>query len=381
MWFLFTYYGMTFAISLESAESDINRYIDYLNKLHDANLSFVQALQEHILLGEFDFYVLILTYFVSIFTDNYLFLTISFAFIFGFFLSRNLLLLLNHSNTKNSFIVVLLFLFFFINPIFNINGVRYYTALQIFVYGFLSYFYSNNKRFLLLCLCTPLVHFSFYLAILFLIVAFLVKKRTHLLFYFFIMSVFASELLNNESISKFFSLFGISFFEERTIGYTDQEIINQYLDLNTTKVNWYIEYLNRVLSISLNLTIILIYYFKRKVLENKAFYENYWGISIALLGIGNFLSQHFVIGRFYYLGVLFILAFLIDFLSLEENKDFYKRIGFTKMAIMIGFSFYIFIIFRNGLYSMSLSTVLFNPIVSLFIEKHISLNDIIKGLN
>ena len=375
------FYGFTFAIGVESDGSDITQYVDILKNYYSNNLTtFTGLLVEHFDKGEFDFYIVVVTYIVSIFTDNYVYLTLVFAIVFGYFSSRNIKLLLENSNPSFGFIAILILLFFFVNPIFNINGVRFYTALQMFTYGFLHFIIKKDKKYLVFCFLTPIIHFSFYLAILIFSIAYLLRNNTFNVFVLYLVSILASEIFSNELISSFFSSVGFSAVDDRTNLYTNKELIDLYIDYNVTALNWYIEYLNKILSYTINFLVITVYAYLGAIIHNNKFYKEFWGYAVSIMAIGNFLSQHFVIGRYYYLGLSIIIPFFIVILSDPLSKSYFRRLGLFRNAITYSIIFFCLITFRIGLYSLSTSTFLSNPILVFFIDKHLSINDLIKGL-
>jgi len=379
LWMFFMYYGMTFALSIESLDNDIVRYQEMLLNIRADKLSFTNILSEHLLSGEFDLYSITVAYIASLFSSSINVLTFLFSIIFGYFLTRNIYLIQTKSDLKNPFILVLIVLFFFLNPIHNINGARFYTALQIFVYGILYFIHTKKKKYLLFCLLTPIIHFSYYLPIIILIFSSLLRKFPKIIFYFFVVSIVSSELLTNEIISNFVSKIGVSVFEERTIGYTDKELIDLYLEDNSTNLNWYIKYLNYFLKIGLNILVISVYFLRIKTILKNDFDKQFFSISLFVFSLGNFLSNHFVIGRFYSLGALLIVSFMIYFLSKSENKYFMYRIGFLRHIVMTCLLIFSIVGIRTWLFSMSLSTIFLNPIFSIFIENHVSINDLLRG--
>lgn len=105
-----------------------------------------------------DIYTFILNYVVSRITKNYHWLFFTFAMIFGFFYVKSMKFIIPFRDEKHSkwLYPVLFFFFCFSNPIFNINGVRFWTAGWISVYVSFQVLLRNNYKYLLL---TPIVIF------------------------------------------------------------------------------------------------------------------------------------------------------------------------------------------------------------------------------
>jgi hypothetical protein len=124
-----------------------------------------------------DIYLFLSYYIVGLFTNNYHFLFLLFAMIFGFFYLKTFSILVSNRNMQYSLVMIVLMLWFGLsNPIFNINGVRFWTASWIAVFVMYQVFIRNRKTFLILALITPLIHASFYL-FLFLLVLMLFTRK------------------------------------------------------------------------------------------------------------------------------------------------------------------------------------------------------------
>jgi hypothetical protein len=381
LWAFCIFVGMTFAIGIESENADINRYTEQLEFFRESKLgSISQVFQLTIEGGDYDFYSPLIIFFTSLITSNYLLLTTLFAFVFGYFLSRNILILLNWGKSNGAWIAAIFTIFFFfLNPIWNINGVRYYTALQIFIYGFLRFEFLNDKKSIFLCLITPFFHFSFFIVYIFLPIILVAKKFPHILFGIFILSVISAEFLTNEMISNAFASLNLGELGKGRDGYLDLDLREQYLDeLGEVNINWYIKYLGKILNYSINFTVIYTYYISRNYLNGKSIFSKLFSASLVLLIIGNFLSQHAVIGRFYSVGAMAWIAFMVYSFQYYDVLKSWNKLYLTKNILVLSILFYCFIEFRTSLYCFSLSTFFSNPIVSIFTDEFVSVNDFIK---
>lgn len=159
-----------------------------------------------------DIYFHCVSYFVSTFTDNYHFLFLALAAIFGYFMLRSLMLMVKEDNFKVNIVCLLLVLLFVNNGIFNINGMRFWTATWIATYALLRVVIEKRKIYIALFAITPLVHSSFYFFfIIFLLYLFLKVKETKMMkmyyfsFFFSSISVFIiSAFIGNISyLSRF----------------------------------------------------------------------------------------------------------------------------------------------------------------------------------
>ncbi len=115
LWAFIIFYGFTFSISGESSGSDITRYVAELKSLHGKTFTFSEAIDYFKGTGEIDILRTIISITVSRFTNSQIALTTVYAFIFGFFYSRNLFFIIENINGKCStsrvFVVIVFRLF------------------------------------------------------------------------------------------------------------------------------------------------------------------------------------------------------------------------------------------------------------------------------
>lgn len=109
-----------------------------------------------------DIYFGSVSFFVHSFTDNYHVFFFMIALVFSFFQLKSFRFMTSSSSFDNTIVCLFLCALFTRNCIANISGVRYWSAAWICIYGLFQYFYSEKRQYLLLLLCTPLVHRSFF---------------------------------------------------------------------------------------------------------------------------------------------------------------------------------------------------------------------------
>lgn len=110
-------------------------------------------------------YFVFSSYLISLFTNNYHFLFLFFALVFSFFSLRSFKMLSHEKEFDSSvYCLIICFLFSF-NQIFNINGVRFWTAAWVAVFCLLKIVLYSDKKFWLLLLLTPFIHQSFWFLI------------------------------------------------------------------------------------------------------------------------------------------------------------------------------------------------------------------------
>lgn len=140
-----------------------------------------------------DVYFHSVAYFVSTFTHNYHYLFFFLAAIFGYFMLRSLEILVKEKTFDGGIVCLLLVSLFVTNGIFNINGMRFWTAAWIAAYALLRILVKNQKRYLVLLILTPLVHSSFYfLLVVFAIYYFLSDKKSNWITFYYVSFFFSS---------------------------------------------------------------------------------------------------------------------------------------------------------------------------------------------
>jgi len=192
------YFGFVFVISKDLGGADSARYAQMLRELHQNPPSFsslwasLYSYEANLL----DIYQPLLTWLVSLFTDNAQVLFALFAMVFGWFYANNIWIILRRSQSKFSYTLMLLILVFsLIIPIWYINGVRMWTAAQIYIYGVLVYFIEHKKYGLWWASGSLLVHFSFLFPLLLLLLFVVLPKRLPIFLVFFIATSFVADIV------------------------------------------------------------------------------------------------------------------------------------------------------------------------------------------
>lgn len=169
--------------------SDGIRYAYNLTRMHYDRLNFNTIISYFYAEdGKLDIYQTLITFFISLFTDNAHYLFLVNAIVFGYFYSRNVWLVLDECKITKlySWIWIFIIAYILVNPIWNINGVRMWTALQVLMYGILSVEIANENRKIYWVILSIFVHFSFIIpVIIYLIYKILPKKRLNVYFIIF----------------------------------------------------------------------------------------------------------------------------------------------------------------------------------------------------
>lgn len=199
-WTIFIFficYGLCFNAVLDAADSF--RYVEDLTTFStDPTGNFRMVLSDYFSSDSstkdiFVYAIFYLTNILSGCNPRVFFMLV--AVVFGFFFLKSLKIITGDEAYKNTpFFIILALIFMFSNPVFNINGVRYYTAAWIAVYATFMVLIKNKKQYWLVILCLPLVHGSFYIFWIFFIIAYLSRRFYKVLPYLFFISFFFTDI-------------------------------------------------------------------------------------------------------------------------------------------------------------------------------------------
>lgn len=189
LWFII--FGIGFVANNETLDS--YRYVQEFDEQSTSWKQYVLDVKEYFTFKSEtkDIYTLTVNFLVKNFTTNYHWTFFIYAIVFGFFYIKSLKYLVPYLS-KSVFSYLLLFLFCFSNPIFNINGVRFWTAAWIGVFAALKIIVDRNKWYYILLVFTPLIHASFFIWILLILFVQFVPKVRNVWIVLYIISMFVS---------------------------------------------------------------------------------------------------------------------------------------------------------------------------------------------
>jgi len=379
-WLFCIYFGYVFiyATPYEKGTADSSRYAEDLIELHNDSPSFNEFTktlynkETRIL----DLYQPLSTYFISLLTDNPRILFMLFALVFGFFYTQNLWLVLNAIDKKIGWILFLLLLAFILtNPIWQINGVRMWTAAQIFLYGILKFFLTKNKKGLIWCGISVLVHFSFLFPVGILITWFILPKKVPLIYFlFFIITAFFVEI--KLTLVKEWLSFLPELFQHRVESYTAESGAIKRLK-NAQQVSWHVTWAGSFFRWFLYIWVTAIFFRGKEWMRNHPNTLRLFLFGLLLGGFANLSSQVPSGGRFMTLANGFFLAVLIlvngnKTINLKLNILYYLTIPFLIFIIVFKF--------RVGFNYIGILIIAGNPVTSPFLETQIPLIDFVKQL-
>jgi hypothetical protein len=315
----------------------------------------------------------LLKYAVSRFTGNPDILYLVLGLSFGYFLAKNIKMVYDEiGRTKNQFVYLFIIIFFFTIAPWEINSYRFWMAAQVFFFGLFPYLIkknTENRKKLFFILFTPLIHFSFVYVIVVTSLYLLLGNRTKL----YIVMLFGSLFISNIEYSTIKSALPeteISIVEGRKTAYlkdSEREGVS----------NWYVSGRQIPIKWMTILLIFLIYFKERKHLESSK-YSSLFSFMLLFLALNlAFFSTIPQFGRFYRNSLLFLYAFLFLFFS-ENNLHQQKWVKNFMPIYTAAALFWLIVEIRIAFDSLSIDTVLLNPIVAAIARFNIPVIDLIK---
>lgn len=288
--------------------------------------------------GEKDFYATTISYLVSLFTNNYHWVFGIYAIIFGFFLLKSLHFLTKEKEFTNSIYCFLLAIIFVMsNYIFNINGVRFWTAAWIGVYSMFQIFLNKDKRYFFLAGITPFIHVSFLVYLFVLVLAYFLKKYYRFWFVMFLISFFVSGIALDllKSVESYFPDF-----IARTIRlYTDAEIITKKNEATL----WYVKIFQYLQILAINTTVILFHRNRMVIQKNPQTYNLYLFLMVWMTLVNFLMTIPSLGGRFLQLAIPLIAY--IWLMVLDKRKYFTWMIVYF-MAFLFSYLYQLRIILK-----------------------------------
>jgi len=326
--------------------------------------------------GSVDIYQPLVTYIVAQFTGNPHWLFMVFSIVFGFFYSRNLWFVMERLPERLTFPIVVLTLYFaLICPIWQINGVRMWTALHIFVYGALPYVYGGNRSKLGWCVVALFVHFSYFIPLMILIAYRFVPKSITFLFILYLITLFINQI-DLQQVRSFLS-FLPDFLMPRVESYTNEQYASKIAERKSF-YSFHVVFSAQIVRWSIPILLAVICTYGKKLVKGDDRLKKLLCFSLFFLSIANVLALIPSGGRFSTIALMFALPAILFFLIENQSET---RVSVIYMFTIIGLLLFIPIVlsFRVGsdFYGISL---LLNPIASFFVNDTVPFIQYVKYL-
>lgn len=371
------FFGISFVIP-EDTGADSIRYAEQLEQLYKSQTSFNEY--SKILYSEestkLDVYQPILTWIVSRFTGNYQWLFGFYGIVFGYFWFKSILLIRTYLPIRLNVLIFLSLLFFIlINPIWQINGVRMWTAVQAFFYGLLLVQVKGDRKGYIFLILPIFIHFSLSIALAVYTLFRLLPTKNYLVLYIiYILTFFIGEI-DFEVLRSYFDL--LPGFMQSRKGYISEDYaegIKEGLQINSAYLRFY-RIVSKYTIVGIISWIFFKYFFKRSFGESKI--TQWFAMALFFSAFSNLASQIPSGGRFYTLSNLIVIScFLL--VIVQSSRD--KILGILEQPLKIILLFIIIVQIRMGFDYMGIFMIIGNPIVNIFTQDKLPLIDFVKAI-
>lgn len=331
-----------------------------------------------------DLYQPLMNYFISRFTDNGHVMFAAYAFVFGFFYSRNIWYILEKlPNKKLGYLFILVTLYFLICPITQINGVRMWTALHVYVYGMMPYLLERDKSKIWFVALTPLIHFSFLYVAIFGLLWFALPYRfksqnssfIFLAYIFFLVSLFVNSL-NMNMVEDMIVEYSPENYEEHLSGFIGEEYMENRAALKEQH-NWYVGLSGVFTHWSYSILMLFLYPCLKRNFSKNTGLMHLFCFALLLGSFANIIALLPSGGRFKTLSQMFMVPLILMTAMSIPSTDVFKRVlNIAILFLVLPFVFNIRMLFDF----FSITVVMGNFITVLFWENNVPLMDLIKRI-
>lgn len=319
LWILFFFYllfGLCFTINQESGFDSL-RYVEFFKSMEYGSFSdiYIANMINESSIG--DIYFPTVAWLASkIGGSNYHIMFLCFALIFAIFTINSLKVFYANSHTSLSWMYSLVvFILISNNFIFNINGMRFWTAAWILLYGILTFYVVGRRIGLLWIIITPLVHSTFIIPIFLIIVAKILGRYEKIWIVFLIISVPFSFLSVNliPLISNYIPDIYLGKFDF----YTDSKyILERSSGVGFTYLENFMRFCLMILEVY-----ILYKYFKSERRNQNWKLRPLFHLTVIFVAFANFFSAIPSVGRY----ITVALPLVVFFIWIKAESKIYHR--------------------------------------------------------
>jgi len=362
-WAFIVFYGVNFVIYDEFM--DANRYAEKLVELHHTDVSLDNFFGLFLSDDESSFLDVagpITTFVISRFTEKSAVLFGTYALIFGFFYARNIWFLLDHTSGKlKPAALILLVVLLLIIPFWSINGFRFWTASQVFIFGMLPYLFVEKKsKYLIIASLAILFHFSFFLPLIIIYFSYAYPKNLTILFYAFLAS-FLFNFVELQPIQDFLLQYAPDFLHKKLTTYVNDNYAEN-LEIASASAKWFVTLKFQAINILTLALVSLCFGLHREFIKSNKIFLDSFCLILYLSIVNNILSSIPSVGRFAVLNQYFTLCFAFLLIQQYNNFIWLKRSVYLSIPLLLVFVMYSL---RIGLQTINVLLVTGNPFLSI----------------
>ncbi len=334
------YFGFTFYVGQTGMDSA--RYVDAF--LYNATLpisDFFNALGGLYNENTVDILEPLISFIVSRFTLNYSYLFASYAALFGIFYLKSIQILFKEYTRQPSYNALVYFIFFiFIIPVTSIFAPRMWIAAWMFFLGASQVVIYGKGKYLLVALSACLMHWSFILLNLVLLIYYFIGNLNKVYFPLVLLSFILPNILL--PVFNWASLNTGTALQLRYSGYSSDHYI-AYVQEAAEQLNWYVQLSRDLIYYYLLVGILLVFLTRKEFMKGGA-EKNLFSFLLLLLSFVNFGSPFPDFGRFRIVFMLFATFYMFLYFVKKEGS----RISYFTYLGIIPMVLYVLVDFRIG---------------------------------
>ena len=260
----------------------------------------------------------------------------------------------------------------------GVTGVRFWTALFLFVYLLFKFLNTDKSKYIGYMPLSILIHYSFFVPVSILLVIFVVPLKK----WFTILLVYASIIFFiTTSTTTVFNYLnkGVSMFEETSLeesvsSYADQSLV-QKKQIKHASTNWYVRLRSDSVFYLLIFAFLLEFTGIIRLNTNKITQKLYPYLIVffAVALIGYNLGS---IGRFKNIFYLLAFARYAIIFPININSKYLKYLAMAFSPILV---LYVLVTFRGGFYTIDPLLLVSNPIILFLTRSSESLSEFLIG--
>ena len=363
--------------------SDAGRYVLELQVMHRSVNSFEEVSRYFYDGDTNDVFCSALQFIVSRFTENGHVFFFVLAVIYGFFYSRNIWYILNRIRDQRiRWLWVMVAAFFLVCPIWNINGVRMWTALHVFVYGSMPYLLEGKKKPLVWSAASILIHHSFIFPIALLTLFYVLgrrissNKRLTTIFFAFYIATLTIKSLDLGALNAVLQAYLPDFYSDRIDGYVNEDALARNLE-SAAQNSWHVAFFNNLHYWINQILVVFTYIIFKRNRKILSWLLPLFSFSLLIYAFSNILACVPSGARYITISQMFMVAtFLLTFRYWACDKVLARFMP----IVMLLFAFSLIFEIRKGFDYYGISVMIGNIFTSLIFEDNTPLIHYIKFL-
>jgi hypothetical protein len=364
LWAFIIFYGFNFVIYDEFM--DANRYAERLVTLHRTEVGFDNFLGLFLSDDESSFLDMagpLTTFMVSRFTESAAALFGVYAMIFGFFYSRNVFFVLGLAEGRLKIVSwIVLSIVCLIIPFWSINGFRFWTASQLFLYGMLPYLFEEKKtKYLLISACSVLFHFSFAIPVAVVLFSRVLTRNLTVLYVAFLVS-FLFNFIQLQPLQEFLMQYAPDFLHTKLHTYVNENYAGN-LEAAQETTKWFVLFKSELIRYFGLIFISILYFLNRNYIKNNAVLMNAFCMILYFSVINNVIASIPSVGRFQLLNYFLLYSFVLLMVQNDQEEFIWLKrsvyLAAPLLAIFVAFQL------RIGFQTINILTITGNPFLCI----------------